>query len=91
MTSSPELVTEKLSVPLGAVALFTRAGAPKLVAACSFPLTARGCVSRFYTDHATVELDPVAGAMVLETWGASVAELRARLGVDLGDGGESRS
>ena len=35
-----------------------RNGAPKLVEACRFPLTATGCVSRVYTDLAVVEVTP---------------------------------
>jgi len=31
-------------------------GEPKLVAACSLPLTARGVVSRVYTDLATLDV-----------------------------------
>jgi len=33
-----------------------RSGAPKLVAACSLPLTARGVVDRVYTDLATLDV-----------------------------------
>lgn len=35
-----------------------RGGAPKLVEACRFPLTARRCVARVYTDLAVVEVTP---------------------------------
>lgn len=34
----------------------TRAGAPKLVEACSYPLTGAGVVSRVYTDLAVIDL-----------------------------------
>lgn len=34
----------------------TRDGRPKLVAACSYPLTAPRCVARVYTDLATIEV-----------------------------------
>jgi 3-oxoadipate CoA-transferase beta subunit len=60
--------------------LFTKDGSPKLVPACTYPLTGLGCVSRVYTDHAVFQVGP-GGAVVRETWGISVADLRARLGV----------
>ncbi|MCC9684360.1 3-oxoacid CoA-transferase subunit B [Streptomyces althioticus] len=62
--------------------LFTRDGAPKLVPACTYPLTGQACVRRVYTDHGVFEPGPE-GVKVLETYGATVAELRDRLGVDL--------
>ncbi len=34
----------------------TRTGAPKLVEACSYPLTGVGVVSRVYTDLAVIDL-----------------------------------
>ncbi|MFF5343662.1 3-oxoacid CoA-transferase subunit B [Streptomyces althioticus] len=62
--------------------LFTRDGAPKLVPACTCPLTGQACVRRVYTDHGVFEPGPD-GVKVLETYGVTVAELRDRLGVDL--------
>jgi 3-oxoadipate CoA-transferase beta subunit len=62
--------------------LFGKDGSPKLVDACTYPLTAVGCVSRVYTDHATFELGPD-GATVLETWGTTVDALADRLGLPL--------
>jgi 3-oxoadipate CoA-transferase beta subunit len=62
--------------------LFTRDGAPKLVPACTYPLTGQACVRRVYTDHGVFEPGPD-GVKVLETYGVTVAELRDRLGVDL--------
>lgn len=35
-----------------------RDGAPKLVDVCRFPLTAKGCVARVYTDLAIIEVTP---------------------------------
>ncbi|MCX4618318.1 3-oxoacid CoA-transferase subunit B [Streptomyces albogriseolus] len=62
--------------------LFTRDGAPKLVPACTYPLTGQACVRRVYTDHGVFEPGPD-GVKALETYGVSLAELRGRLGVDL--------
>ena len=38
--------------------LFTKQGASKVVAACSYPLTGIGCVKRIYTDVATLACTP---------------------------------
>jgi 3-oxoadipate CoA-transferase beta subunit len=62
--------------------LFTRDGAPKLVPACTYPLTGTACVGRVYTDHGVFATGPD-GVRVLETYGTTVAELRERLSVDL--------
>jgi 3-oxoadipate CoA-transferase beta subunit len=58
--------------------LFAKDGTPKLVRECSYPLTGVGCVSRVYTDHATIEVGPD-GATIIETFGSSAGELRQRL------------
>lgn len=66
--------------------LFTRAGEPKLVAECTYPLTAVGCISRVYSDVALFELDQH-GAAVLEIYtDDTVAGLAEKLGVPLRDG-----
>lgn len=62
--------------------IFAKDGTPKLVDACTMPLTGLGCVSRVYTDHAVIDLGPE-GAMVRETFGMSLEELRERLDVPL--------
>ncbi|MFD5122215.1 3-oxoacid CoA-transferase subunit B [Streptomyces sp. NPDC058385] len=62
--------------------LFTRDGAPKLVPACTYPLTGAGCVSVVYTDYGVFEIGPE-GLRVRETYGITMAELGERLGVDL--------
>jgi 3-oxoadipate CoA-transferase beta subunit len=64
--------------------LFTRDGTPKLVPACTCPLTGAGCVSVVYTDHGVFEPGP-RGVRVRETYGITRAELRRRLSVDLVD------
>ena len=62
--------------------LFTKRGEPKLVPACTYPLTGVACVSRVYTDVALFDVRPD-GVHVLETYGVSLAELRQRLDVGL--------
>jgi 3-oxoadipate CoA-transferase beta subunit len=63
--------------------LFAKDGTPKLVPTCTYPLTGLGCVSRVYTDLATFEVGP-GGARLRETFGISLAELAARLDVEVG-------
>ena len=65
--------------------LFTKDGEPKLVPACTYPLTGVGCVHRVYTDLAIIDVGP-AGATVLETFGVTVTDLERRLGLTLGRG-----
>jgi 3-oxoadipate CoA-transferase beta subunit len=61
----------------------TRGGAPRLLGACTLPLTAAGCVRRVYTDLAVVDIEP-AGMIVSEMLeGMSEADLRARTGAPL--------
>jgi 3-oxoadipate CoA-transferase beta subunit len=62
--------------------LFTRDGTPKLVPACTCPLTGTARVSLVYTDHGIFAPGPD-GVRVLETYGITVAQLRERLSVDL--------
>jgi 3-oxoadipate CoA-transferase beta subunit len=62
--------------------LFAKDGSPKLVPACTYPLTGVGCVTRVYTDRATFAVGPD-GVRVVEAFDLTVAELGDRLGVDL--------
>jgi 3-oxoadipate CoA-transferase beta subunit len=64
------------------MSLFAKDGTPKLVPACSYPLTGAGCVERVYTEHAVFEIGP-AGVAVRETFGTPYAELSARLAIPL--------
>ena len=66
--------------------LLTKQGESKLVAACSYPLTGVGCVSRVYTDHAVFDITPE-GFAVRELFGDNtIAELEQITGLSLGDG-----
>lgn len=58
--------------------LFTREGVPKLVPACTYPLTGIGCVSRIYTGHAVFVIEE-GGVRVRETFGITFDELRRTL------------
>jgi len=62
--------------------LLTKGGTSKLVAACSYPLTGIGCVSRVYTDRAAFEVGPD-GAVVFDRFGTTLAELRNLTGLHL--------
>jgi 3-oxoadipate CoA-transferase beta subunit len=58
--------------------LFDRAGRPKLVERCTYPLTGRRCVRRVHTDLATFAL--VDGRVRVEaTWGTTLDDLTQRL------------
>ena len=60
--------------------LFGRDGSPKLVANCTYPLTAIGCVTRLYTDFGVFTFDD--RRLHLTTpFGASADELESRLGL----------
>ncbi|WP_240473617.1 3-oxoacid CoA-transferase subunit B [Thioclava indica] len=57
-----------------------RKGNPKLLDACTLPLTARGRVARIYTDMAVVDVTPDGFALRELAIGISVADLRAATG-----------
>jgi 3-oxoadipate CoA-transferase beta subunit len=61
----------------------TRKGAPRLLTACTLPLTAPGCVKRIYTDLAVLSVT-ASGFLVHEiVAGLSRSELQARSGAVL--------
>ncbi|QTN22556.1 CoA transferase subunit B [Rhizobacter sp. AJA081-3] len=61
----------------------TKSGESKIVAQCSYPLTAIACVSRIYTDLAVIDVTPQ-GLKVLDIIdGLSLAELQRLTGVPL--------
>ena len=62
--------------------LFARDGSPKLVPACTYPLTGKGCVTRVYTDVAKFRPGPD-GVVVEATFGVTFDELASRLDVPL--------
>ncbi|MER5540586.1 3-oxoacid CoA-transferase subunit B [Streptomyces mirabilis] len=65
--------------------LLTKQGTPKLVAACTYPLTGVRCVSRIYTDHAVFDVTPD-GLRVRETFGDNTVDsLAALTGLNLAD------
>ena len=58
----------------------TNAGEPKLVDACSYPLTGKAVVSRIYTDLAVIDLTPAGFQVVELAPGVSFDYLRQRTG-----------
>ncbi len=61
----------------------TKSGQSKIVAQCSYPLTAIACVSRIYTDLAVIDVTPQ-GLKVLDVVdGPTLAELQRLTGVPL--------
>jgi len=63
--------------------LLTKKGESKIVAQCTYPLTALRCVSRVYTDLATFECGPAGLRLVDSVEGLPEAELQALLPVQL--------
>ena len=60
-----------------------RAGNPKLRDVCSLPLTAKGCVSRVFTDMAVIDVTPDGFALREIAEGISVAEVIEATGAPL--------
>ena len=61
----------------------TKAGESKIVPVCSYPLTGVGCVSRIYTDLATIDITPQGLRVIDMVEGLSLAELERLSGVAL--------
>jgi 3-oxoadipate CoA-transferase, beta subunit len=64
----------------------TKAGEPKIVEQCSYPITGLACVSRVYTDLAVLDLTREGARVVDIVEGLSIEELQARTGVPLQSG-----
>ncbi len=61
----------------------TKEGEPKLVERCTYPLTARGVVSRIYTDLAVVDVTADGFRLVELSPGVSYEQVRAATGAPL--------
>ena len=63
--------------------LLTKQGASKIVAHCTYPLTAIGCVKRIYSDLATLECTPEGLRLIDAVQGLSVDELQRLVGLPI--------
>jgi 3-oxoadipate CoA-transferase, beta subunit len=61
----------------------TKGGESKIVAACSYPLTGIGCVSRIYTDLATIDITPLGLRVIDKVEGLAWADLQRLTGLPL--------
>ena len=61
----------------------TKAGESKIVPVCSYPLTGVGCVSRIYTDLATIDITAQGLRVIDMVEGLSLTELERLSGVPL--------
>ena len=63
--------------------LLTRQGQSKVVAQCSYPLTAMGCVKRIYTDLTTLQCTPGGLKLIDKVDGLAHAELEKLIGLKI--------
>jgi len=61
----------------------TKSGESKIVQACTYPLTGVGCVSRVYTDMATIDITPQGLKVIDMVDGLTLDELQRLSGVPL--------
>ena len=61
----------------------TKSGESKIVKACTYPLTGVGCVSRIYTDMATIDITPQGLRVIDMVEGLSLEELQRLSGVPM--------
>lgn len=66
----------------------TRAGAPRLVAACLYPLTTLGTITRVYTNLAVIDVTPRGFLLRDRAPGISAEQVQARTGAPLHLGDE---
>ncbi|WP_114971046.1 3-oxoacid CoA-transferase subunit B [Rhodoferax ferrireducens] len=64
--------------------LLTKAGASKVVSACTYPLTGIACVKRIYSDLATLACTPQGLRLIDKVDGLELAELEQLLGLPIG-------
>lgn len=62
----------------------TKEGEPKLVEACNYPLTAKGCVNRIISEIAVIDVTPNGFVLVETAPGVSREEVEAKTGSKLG-------
>ena len=65
--------------------LLTRDGTSKVVEKCTYPLTGIGCVSRIYSDLATLACTPGGLRLIDLVDGLDKAELERIIGLPVGD------
>jgi 3-oxoadipate CoA-transferase, beta subunit len=68
--------------------LLTKQGHSKVVERCTYPLTGIACVSRLYTDLATLACTPQGLVLIDVVEGLSLAELERLVGLPIAPGGE---
>ena len=56
----------------------TRSGEPRLLRRCNYPLTAKGCVSRIYTELAVIDVTPKGFAVIDMVPGMTIEALQER-------------
>ena len=61
----------------------TKGGESKIVPLCTYPLTGVGCVSRIYTDLATIDVTPQGLRVIDMVEGLDLAELQRLSGVPM--------
>jgi len=61
----------------------TKKGENKIVAACTYPLTGIGCVSRIYTELAVIEITSAGLKLIEQVEGMAFDELQKLTGVPL--------
>ena len=91
-TGSPEAIPAvggAMDLAIGAKKTFvmmehlTKGGESKLVKACTYPLTGVGCVSRVYTDLATIDIPPQGLRVIDMVEGLNLDELQRLSGVPM--------